>query len=138
MSRRLGLLLAATAVVTLGILEATLGVWAEQTAAHYPEVEGLQVPVLALAVMFCAVGQVASLVALLGVGRAARPVVAALLLVMAGLLVAIVAVTMAWNATPPLVALGGWGGAIALTVGAGAIALRRQRGSTPAARAGSA
>jgi uncharacterized membrane protein len=138
MARRLGVLLAAAAIVTLGILEAALGVGAEQTAAHYPEVDGLRFPVLALAVAFCAVGQVASLVALLGVGRATRPVVAVLLLVMAALLVAIVAVTMAWNATPPLVALGGWGGAILLTAGAGVIALGRQPGSTPAARAGSA
>ena len=138
MARRLGVLLAALVIVTLGILESALGVWAEQTAAHYPEVDGLQVPVLALAVAFCAVGQVASLVAMVGLGRATRPVVAVLLLAMAGLLVAIVAVTMAWNATPPLVALGGWGGAILLTVGAGAIALGRQPGSTPAARAGSA
>lgn len=138
MARRLGVLLAAAAIVTLGILEAALGVWAEQTAAHYPEVDGLQVPVLALAVAFCAVGQVASLVAMVGTGRAVRPVVAVLLLVMSALLVAIVAVTMAWNATPPLVALGGWGGAILLTASAGAIALARQPGSTPAARAGSA
>ena len=138
MARRLGVLLAATAIVTLGILEAALGVWAEQTAAHYPEVDGLQVPVLALAVTFCAVGQGASLVALVGAGRRTRPVVAALLLVMAGLLVAIVAVTIAWNATPPHVALGGWGGAIVLTVAAGAVALHRQPGRTPAARAGSA
>jgi hypothetical protein len=138
MARRLGVPLAATAIVILGILEAALGVWAEQTAAYYPEVDGLQVPVLVLAVAFCAVGQVASLVALVGAGRATRPVVAALLLAMAGLLIAIVAVTMAWNATPPLVALGGWGGAIVLTVAAGAVALHRQPGMTPAARAGSA
>lgn len=132
--------LVAAGVVALGIAEAALGVWSEQAAAAYPVVAHLRMPILTAAVGFCAAGQVALLVATRP-RRAARIVLAALLVVMASLAVAIQLLTASANATPPLVGLGSAASVVGCLTLAAIVAFRARRphpGSTPAARAGSA
>jgi hypothetical protein len=132
----------ATGVVGLGLLEAALGLMAEQTASAAPELAHLRLPVLALALAFCACGQLALLAPMFGPSSRSARAAGVLMLAMAGLLIAIELVTGAEGVTPPGFVLVGWGSALALTAVAATIvyatATRQRAGSAPAARAGSA
>ena len=132
----------AAGVVALGLLEAALGLVAEQTASAAPALAHLRDPVLALALGVCGCGQLALLAPLFSPGRRGARAAAALLLAMAGLLVAIELLTGIEGVTPPGFVLTGWGAVLALAAVAATIlvvTMRRHPGaSTPAARAGSA
>lgn len=132
----------AAGVIGLGLLEGALGLVAEQAASFSAEIAMLRGPVLALALAFCACGQAALLVPLFSPNRRGVRAAAALMLAMAGLLVAIEALTGAAGVTPPGFVLPGWGTALVLAAVATTIVLatatRPQPPSSPAARAGSA
>ncbi len=138
-TRRLAVLAAGVGILLLGVLEAALGAWSEQTAALFPEVAHLRAPVLVAAVGVCAAGQLALLLGL-ALGRVARWALVALLVAMAVVLVGIERITTASDATPPAVVLTCWGGAALCLVIALVVATRARRSqpSSPAARAGSA
>jgi hypothetical protein len=129
----------AVGTVALGLLEAALGVAAQQSAAMYPDLAHLAPVVLALALAFCACGQLALLVGALASGRSRLVGIGATTIAMAALLLAIEFVTAAESATPAgFLVLGGGTAALLAIAGLAAFGLLTRQMMTPAARAGSA
>ena len=142
MRTRLAAFVAGAGAVGLLVLEFALGPVAAETAARFPEAAHLSAPVLVLALVFCAAGQLALLALTLAPRRRGRLVAAGSLLVMAGAVIAIEALTMIPNITPPLLGLVGWPTALALIAASLVLLLRTRRAQEPermpAARAGTA
>lgn len=128
-------------VVALGVVEAILGAASERVAAASPEVAQLRLPVLVAAVAFCAMGQLAVVVAALA-GWGARWALVGMFAAMVALLAVIYQLTAAEGVTPPALVLACWLGA-ALLIALGLVVAtrgprRQSEASNPAARAGSA